>query len=172
MDLKLTDTERLILVNQYEILSRLDKDASDFYKQLSKQLYDGHEWLYQQSFQHLSPVMPEADAQLVLTILSMFDKLQMSYKALADKDGMEADELRFPGFDGNDPYEAGLMGFAHALAEDRRYVDVLNGGRDLNSHYQALPGYKAMLQRWVGMGSPYPMDIDQIRAIVPVLRDY
>jgi uncharacterized protein YfbU (UPF0304 family) len=164
MDLKLTDTERLMLSNQYEILHHLQGNQG--YDQVSKQLRDGHEWLYRQWFQHLSPVMSEGDAAFVLAIAGLYDKLRISWATLEDKGDLTEDDVRFPGFDGNDSYETELMGFAAALVEDRRYVDALNEGRSLNSHYQAVPGYKQMLKRHIALGSPANMTLEQIKAVL------
>ena len=60
----LTDVERLILANQYKILSLLEKDES--YDRLSEQLLEGHKWLYSQSLDNVSEDMPDDDAEHVL----------------------------------------------------------------------------------------------------------
>lgn len=165
-DLKLTDTERLILANQYEIMSLLHEDKT--YLQLSKQLRNGHVWLYRQSFQYLSPVLPEGDAIFVLEIVGIYDQMLHSFQKLDDKSGLTEEDVRFPGFDGNDSYESSLLGFAEALAEDRRYADTLNVQRGANSHYQAVPGYQRVIERWRAMGSPrdYNLSKEQIQTLL------
>jgi uncharacterized protein len=165
-DLNLTDAERLILANQYEIMSLLHEDKS--YLQLSKQLRDGHAWLYRQSFQHLAPVLPDEDAKFVLRILSIYDQLFHSFQKLDDKSGLTEEDVRFPGFDGNDSYESRLLGFAEALAEDRRYPDILSVQRGANSHCQAVPGYKQVIERWRAMGAPRDFNLskEQIQTLL------
>lgn len=168
MDLQFTDTERLILANQYEILAKLDKDNS--YALLAKQLRDGHEWLYRQSFSWVSPVMPESDAEFVLTIVGLYSDLLFSFNELADKGELTASQVQFPGFDGNDSRECELMGFARALIEAGRFSETLDGRTDLNSHYPAVPGYKKMIKRWIELGSPRELTKEQITAVLGAKR--
>ena len=44
--MKFTDTERVILANQYEILGKLGDDQA--YLDLAENLRYGHEWIYNQ----------------------------------------------------------------------------------------------------------------------------
>lgn len=97
--LELTDTHRLILANQFEILGILKKDEG--YTRLADQLREGHEWLYQQSLEYLSPNLLKEDAELVLTILGIYSDIRESYEKLEDKSGITPQEVVFPGFDGN-----------------------------------------------------------------------
>ncbi len=48
--LKLTDVERVLLANQYEILAHIKNDPH--YEKLASTLRDGHEWLYSQDLDH------------------------------------------------------------------------------------------------------------------------
>lgn len=61
MTIELTDKERLFLANQYEILGLLKNE--DYYSELAEQLRDGHKWLYEQSFDDISPNFPERKCQ-------------------------------------------------------------------------------------------------------------
>lgn len=119
--LKLTDTERLILANQYEILAALKKD--DSYASIAEELRDGHEWLYQQHFDYFSPNLREEDAVFVVTILGIYSDLRDSYEQLADKSGIEPHQVQFQGFDGNN--EGELLAFARALRKRDRFIDTL-----------------------------------------------
>ncbi len=74
----LTDTERLILANQYEILSKFeDSDYGvEYYKKLSNNLRLGYKWLYQDHFQCLSDVLEDNDTELVVKTLSLYRTLK------------------------------------------------------------------------------------------------
>lgn len=151
-NIKLTNTERLILANQYEILSALKKDSS--YERLSENLRNGHEWLYSQAFDWISENLSEEKAEHVLTILGIYGDMRDSYKTLSDKTGIEENEVVFPGFDGNN--EAELLMFARALREDDRFVVTL-GNTAQNSHFPTNEMYGRMIKKWEEIGKPnYP----------------
>lgn len=149
--IKLTEIERIMLANQYEILSLLHKDESHGYAELAEALRDGHAWLYDQYLENMSPVLPAHDAEHVLTILQLYRDLKQSYDKLSDKSGIDADQIKFPGFDGNN--EAELRAFARALGKRDRFEDVLGKG-DNNSHGPTTDIYKQMIVQWRDLGSP------------------
>ena len=96
--IKLTDVERLILANQYEILSKLSDDKT--YAKWAETLRGGYEWLYSQYFDHLSPNL-QREAEHVLAIPGIYSDLRDSYAQLPDKTGIDPRQIEFPGFDGN-----------------------------------------------------------------------
>lgn len=160
--MKLTDTERLILANQYEILSALRNDES--YARLADALRDGHEWLYSQSFDYLSPNLSEKDTEHVLSILGIFSDLKASYAKLADKSGIEQHDVAFLGFDGNN--ESDLYSFAQALRKNNRFTETL-GEHGKNSHMPTTDLYERMIAKWRDLGKPnYPYDKQTIQEIV------
>jgi len=148
--LTLTDTERLILANQYEILAAVKKDEA--YARLAKQLRGGHEWLYQQSFDCVAPNMPEDKAQFVIKILEVFSSLRASYQKLDDKRGLEPHQVEFPGFDGNN--EAELLAFSCALRESNRFIDIVPE-RGKISPVRTLDMYNCILHKWEALGQPH-----------------
>jgi uncharacterized protein YfbU (UPF0304 family) len=160
--LKLTDTERLILANQYEILASLKDD--DSYTRIAEELRDGHEWLYQQHFDYFSPNMHAEDAEFVVTILGIYSDLRDSYEQLADKSGIEPHQVEFPGFDGNN--EGELLSFARALRKRERFIDTLpEHGK--NSHMPTRDIYGRMIAKWKELGEPhFPLSKEQIAALL------
>lgn len=160
--IKLTDTERLILANQYEILSLLNKDEN--YALMAESLRDGYEWLYRQYFDHLSENLSPENAEHVLTILGIYSDMHDSYRDLPDKSGIEERHLHFPGFDGNN--EAELLGFARSLRKHDRFVSTI-GPTAKNSHMPTTEMYERMIQKWQELGKPrYPYSRTQITAIL------
>lgn len=165
---KLTDVERFIIANQFEILSRLDAlqggHESESYMRIAENLREGHEWLYSQMFDNLYDVLDEESAQHVLDVLQLYDFLKFSYQVLADKSGISAKDVEFDGFDGNN--ESEMLGFANALRKDRRYESVI-GEYCKNSHYPTYDLYRRMLDKWAELGRPrYPLSRDTIIAII------
>lgn len=162
VDLNLTDVERLILANQYEILGALKKDTH--YTKLAEALRDGHKWLYEQSLEGVSEVMSDKAAEDVLKIIEIYSAMKDSYRDLADKSGIDKHLLEFRGFDGN--HEGELLHFARALRENGRFEDTLKQG-DLNSHMPMRGIYDRMVGAWVKLGRPeFPYSREAILAIL------
>lgn len=167
-NLEISDAERLILANQYEILARLDRLQSghehDSYSLLASQLRDGYEWLYQQSLSYMADVLDERVVNHVLETLELFSTLKASYDRLADKSGIDEHHVTFLGFDGNN--EAEMLGFAHALGQADRYNSVLDEGNCPNSHMPTYELYGRMIEQWKALGSPrFPLTKDHIQQI-------
>lgn len=169
MKFDITDKERLILANQYEILSKLDKNEGDYYARLAGNLRQGHAWLYNQAFDHLAPVLADEQASLVTTILGIYADMKNSYRDIKEEtEGIDESRLEFPGFDGNN--ESELLGFTGALLEDGRYVHLL-GKTALNSHCAMEDTYSRMIGRWHELGEPrYPLSKEHIQSLLSANR--
>ncbi|WP_415753826.1 YfbU family protein [Pseudomonas leptonychotis] len=161
-NLELTDKERLILANQYEIMAMLNDDEN--YALMSETLKAGHKWLYDQYFESLSDNLPDSQVQYVLTILGIYGDLQASYEELTDKSNIDKTALTFPGFDGNNECE--LLSFTDSLIKHRRFESTL-GKNSRNSHMPTSEIYARMIQRWNELESPtYPYDKETIQEIL------
>jgi hypothetical protein len=163
-NLELTDKERLILANQYEIMSMLDKHSAEYYLLMSETLRAGHKWLYDQYFDVISENLSDDDAQYVLKILGIYSDLRDSYNQLEDKSDVDEKELSFPGFDGNN--ESEYLSFAGNLIKHRRFETTL-GKTAKNSHMPTTSIYKRMINCWEELGSPlYPYSKEKIQKIL------
>lgn len=172
-DLEISDINRLILANQYEILSKLEsnKDDADYYAKLSKHLKNGHPFFYQSYISSgiLSDVLPEKTKKYVLDVLDLFSVLSFSYSRLEQSQKDEINSfVNFIGFDGNN--EPDEYSFALALQDENRYESILSG--DLNSHSSTENRYGSMLKIWYEMGKPNDViSFDQIKKITNALYE-
>lgn len=155
--MKFTDTERVILANQYEILGKLGDEQA--YLDLAENLRDGHEWIYSQKIS-VSPIFTEEQSDFVVSILDLYEVIQDSFDALSDKGSLTADRVKFPGFDGNN--EGEYMRFFSALVENDQFAHVK---ANKNSHMQKISTYKNMLDKWESLGKGYKLSLDDIEAI-------
>lgn len=157
----LTDYERLILANQYEILGLLkDKES---YIQLAENLRDGHKWLYDQHTQVVENLSEDV-VNHVLAILDIYSDLRDSYMRLPDKSGINEHLVTFPGFDGNN--EGEHLSFARALSRNGNYSETI-GKEARHSHMPTTDMYRRMIGEWKAMGEPrYPLAKEQIVRIV------
>lgn len=163
----LTDTERLILANQYEILSKFeDSDYGvEYYKKLSNNLRLGYKWLYQDHFQCLSDVLEDNDTELVVKTLSLYRTLKNNYEDLDDKSVIDEIKITFKGFDGNN--ERRLMSFTQALKEDDRFTDIIDNGL-MNSHSPKKNQYQKMLNKWKELGEKEKLTPEEMISIVEI----
>ena len=161
-NLKLTDSERFILANQYDILALLNKDEN--YSLMAETLRDGHVWLYQEYFDTLSENLSDHKSDHVLSILGIYGDIKCSFDQLVDKSGIKESSLIFPGFDGNN--ESELLSFAQALRKHNRFSITL-GDTAKNSHMPTTEMYERMIQKWDELGKPhFPYSREQIIAIL------
>ena len=94
--MKLTDQERIILINQNRILALLDEGNADSYQKVITVLEKGLVTEYEDVL-YLEPPMSETDCKEVLDILAMFNALHYSYDRLEDKGGIDELRIRFIG---------------------------------------------------------------------------
>ncbi|AVF44224.1 YfbU family protein [Acinetobacter nosocomialis] len=161
----LTDTERLILANQYELLSKLAESEyeTEYFLRVSKQLKDGHKWLYQQIFDSIGENLDDESANFVVNVLSLHRALLNSYEQLKVKNQLKKADVTFKGFDGNN--EGELMYFAEALGDAGRFSEVIESG-ELNSHFPMTSKYQKMLTKWKELEQEYELSEDQILQII------
>ena len=152
-----TDTERLILANQYEILGKLNNDRA--YLDLAENLKDGHESIYNGKIR-VSPIFSKDDSDLVYSILELYETIQYSFDNLLDKGSLTPACVKFPGFDGN--HEGEYMRFVSALVDNDQFAHVK---ADRNSHSEKKTTYENMLSKWVSLGKNRPLPLDDIEAI-------
>jgi len=141
--MKLTKIERLILSNQYRILASLYPDEAKAFETNRKVVEEGYTYQYSWLADHLSSEVPEEDSRYVLDVLDMFSDLLFSFDQLTDKSGIDAYDVKFRGFDGNN--ETSLMSYARFFVQDLdRYNEFQN--HDFNSHMPTTALYSRMLE--------------------------
>lgn len=164
MYLTLTTFERLTLVNQYRILAAVSKGGeSESYSLLADDLENGHVYFYR-NFPHLQDELSSSVSDFVIETLALYDTLQASFGELEDKAGIEALQVQFDGFDGNN--EADHLHFVGALAKRHQFHSVI-GEHPKDSHMPMVDVYKRLLDGWRRLGRPTaPLSADQIKAIL------
>lgn len=147
--MELSKKERLILLNQYLILEKLDPDEADSYRKYAKILKEGYAYHYQDLVEWFYDDMSEEDTQEVLDILEMYRRLVFSYRDLGSEEKAKVDgrKLEFRGFDGNN--ETIQLAYVRFFLEDEgRYDELHNEHHDYNSHMPMLGKYRRMLDAY------------------------
>jgi uncharacterized protein YfbU (UPF0304 family) len=141
----LTPFERLTLMNQLAILKKLDPDSGEDYEDQIEILHSGYTIRYGEVFQSVFEEMPLDECEYVYDVLDMHRTLINSFNGLADKQGLDADDVRFRGFDGNN--ETKRWAFAEYLQKKGLWKETLVGG--MNSHsIMTVDRYRLMLERY------------------------
>ena len=107
--MQLNNFERLLLMNQYRILSLLDQSNAEHYNKLRDALEHGYVASYRDDlFAGIRDGLSVEQCAFVLEVMNMYDALQRSYDALDDKQGIEEERTKFPGFESD--YEIAHLG--------------------------------------------------------------
>jgi uncharacterized protein len=158
--------DRLILSNQFKILAALYPDDAQYFERAREVFESGYEQLYAWYSEHInSEIMSEDESHEVFDILNMYQDLQYSFEKLSDKAGINADGIRFPGFDGNN--EGKQIGLLRFLVEQEKKYEYINHSSDnLNSHMPTLDIYRRMLAPWRALDRRTPFGKDDIIKIL------
>ena len=147
--MKLSRSERLLLVNQYLILEKLYPEDAEHYAQGRKALEEGYERHYAELTNNLYDGVSEECCQEIVDILDMFRSLQFYYEKLEDKSGIDEKLIQFPGFDGNDE-SVELRYVQYHLEDLGNYKELSESSHNVgfNSHEPLLDTYRSMLRTW------------------------
>lgn len=165
MDLSLK--ERLIISNQLKILEKLYPDEAEYYAQHRKAIENGYKLHYSWLTEYFFDEMSEEECSEVLDILEMYRAITLSYNELKDKSGIEENEIRFRGFDGND--ETRQFSYANYFIIDLgRYNELRYGAEHpgFNSHCSMLDKYRRMLSEWQKCSDKQNLSNDDIKRIL------
>jgi uncharacterized protein YfbU (UPF0304 family) len=150
----------MTLSNQFRILEKLDPDGGH-YGEYVEILESGYEGLYGLVFEHQSDPLPAEVSDEVYEIFDMYRALDRAYESgIAKPEGSLAE---FAGFDGNNDKHFGVACF---ILDDLNLYEEQHK-RPRNSHSRIeLPSYRRMLGVWRDLGKPFPLNGDQVKAIV------
>ena len=164
--MELNKFERLLLMNQYRILSLLDQSKADHYDKLRDELENGYVASYQDDlFAEILDGLSVEQCAFVLEVMSMYEALQRCYDALDDKTGIEEERTKFPGFDSD--YELAHLGYARFVVEkEGRFSHLKPSSADFISHTPMLDEYRRMTDVWKLAGNRYELTWDDITAIL------
>jgi|SRR5208282_4267186 uncharacterized protein YfbU (UPF0304 family) len=157
--MKMTDVERVLLLNQYAILSRLssnEHEKSDYDLMISA-LSSGYDDDFEQMFSHI----PEPFA---IEIMNEVREILEMFRALGPREGGRIPAAaHFIGFDGND--EGEHYGYATFLLEERE-LWVESHRDDYNTHCPVLPEYREMLKEWKDSPDKFNLTAEDVKRIV------
>ncbi|MEN1680188.1 MAG: YfbU family protein [Planctomycetota bacterium] len=170
--MQLTVTERVMLSNQYALLSAVDPDNSAYYDRLQRIVQEGFELHYAEVAEQIckdEDTVSDAQCRFVLDVLSVFDAIDQAVKKHGLPEGVAEHSARFSGFDGNN--EHNLMAYAQFYCRGRchesRFESIIGENFEYNSHCPMTDIYDRMLVVWKGVSaeSKHDLSVSQVASI-------
>ncbi|WP_411749393.1 YfbU family protein [Serratia marcescens] len=172
--ISLSKKEKIVLINQYRILSKLFPEESSHYSELISILQNGYSIFYSQLEQWIDDDMPMDKSKLVLNILDLYRIIEDTKRRTKDSTLIKHHYSYFQGFDGNN--ESECLSFSHFLIKKQgkfsEQQDYLIKNDNLNSHMEMSEKYKAMLGKWESIGRPYTLSVEQAIEILDARHNF
>lgn len=171
----LTETERLILFNQYSILSQLATNDGDEYMAKEYENYKtivlyGYKYNYSQLFSGFEEELSESKSKFVWDVLDLYRAIYNKVSKMTPEQRAQYSEykLKFRGFDGNE--EIDYFAYCKFIIEDMgRYSEIYaNGQNELNSHCNIVAYYRKLLEIWKDAGKPYELSDEIFASLMSV----
>ena len=160
--MQLTKLERLILVNQFTILEKLDPQAAKASKEACEILRDGYTLEYDTLVSGFDTEVSEDKCTEVRDILDMYRALQNALRELP-AGSVPAKDTTFQGFDGNE--EGEHHAYAQFLIEVQgKWAESKNA--PLNSHRPMIQRYRAMLREWKQSADKWHLTVEDVGRVV------
>ena len=146
--MEMTNAQRLILSNQYYLMSQMDPENSAKYQRLQTVVERGYE-LQMRELNKEFGCLTEAECREVIDIMEMYHAMQESNKMLAEQERAEVDQrrLQFLGFD--IASEAQIVHYVRFLVDSEGlYPQFDKADHHFNSQMPMLDKYRRMLTTW------------------------
>jgi uncharacterized protein YfbU (UPF0304 family) len=167
--MELSKKDRVILINQYRILSHLDPENRSDYEQIIEVLQRGYTIFYSMVDDWVADEMLEDEGHFVIQILNIYRHIEgYKQKNPGDKEVNEHPYAVFAGFDGNE--EGKFFGLARFMierldkwVEQKPYWKQTDG---LNSHAPMVDKYERMIAKWKEAGGGYEFNRERVLQIL------
>ena len=146
--MEMTNAQRLILSNQYYLMSQMDPENSAKYQRLQTIVERGYE-LQMRELNKEFGCLTEAECREIIDIMEMYHAMQESNKMLADEERKDVDQrrLQFLGFD--IASEAQIVHYVRFLVDSEGlYPQFDKADHHFNSQMPMLEKYRRMLTTW------------------------
>lgn len=157
---------RLVLWNQYEILSQLNPGEERHYRRFQEILSKGFEGEYElQSHLRTGGMTLSAEAcELVRDVISMFQVLQQSVQVSGESVGLDVESFLFRGF--SSAYERPSLDYALFLRREGRFPEIRVATEDLASGSPMLGRYVSAMGAYNDMDRPVLMDSGELEQVL------
>ncbi|WP_413110631.1 YfbU family protein [Thaumasiovibrio sp. DFM-14] len=164
--MEMTNAQRLILSNQYYLMSKLTPEQAAKYRRLQLIVERGY-GLQMRELDKDFGELSEEKCRTIIDFMEMHHAMQESYKMLSDKDQHHVDlrRLQFLGFDA--ATEAQLMHYVRFLTEEEGlYPQFDKSEHHFNSQVPLFDKYLRMLQTWRNCPRQYHLSATELQQII------
>ena len=144
--MEMTNAERLIISNQYKMMTMLDPDNAERYRRLQTIVERGF-GLQMRELDRDFGELSEQTCRTVIDVMEMYHALQVSYGNMEDKHGVDERRVQFLGFDA--ATEARYLSYVRFMVNtEGRYTHFDSGTHGFNSQTPMWDKYLRMLKIW------------------------
>ncbi|WP_426596252.1 YfbU family protein [Pectobacterium brasiliense] len=162
-NLELTKKDKMFLISQYKILSKLYPEEESHYLELIEILEKGYAIFYSQLERWIDDDMSVENGEFVLNVLDLYRAIEDVKRKSKNSSLIAHPHSYFHGFDGNN--EAEYFSFAGFLINKQgkysEQKDYLLKNDSLNSHAPMVWKYTKMLMKWNSINKPYMLTVEQ-----------
>ncbi|UGA55951.1 YfbU family protein [Vibrio sp. DW001] len=146
--MEMTNAQRLILSNQYYLMSKLRPENEAKYSRLQTIVERGYELQMRELDKHFGKITEE-ECREVINIMEMYHAMQESNKMLseADRNNVDQRRLQFLGFDIASEHQ--LVNYVRFLVDSEGlYPQFEKSDHHFNAQMPMLEKYARMLTTW------------------------
>lgn len=163
--MEMTNAQRLILSNQYTLMSQLDPENAAKYQRLQTIVERGYE-LQMCELNKEFGCISEAHCREVIDIMEMYHAMQESFNMLEEHERKDVDarRLNFLGYD--NASESQLVNYVRFLTNSEGlYPQFDKGDHHFNSQTPMQEKYRRMLTTWRNCPRQYHLSASELRQI-------
>jgi uncharacterized protein YfbU (UPF0304 family) len=162
--MEMTHAQRLILSNQYQMMTIMDPANADRYRRLQTIVERGF-GLQMRELDKDFGALTEDTCRTLIDIMEMHHAMQVSFSNLEDAPGVDPRRLEFLGFDA--ATESRYLSYVRFMVNSEgRYTDFDAGTHGFNAQTKMWEKYQRMLAVWHGCPRQYHLSAVEIARII------
>lgn len=162
--MEMTNAQRLILSNQYKIMSMLEPDNAERYRRQQTIIERGY-GLQMCELDREFGELSEAVCRSIIDVMELHHALHVSWTNLKDPAVIEERRLAFLGFDA--ATEARYLGYVRFMVNiEGRYTHFDSGIHGFNAQTPMWEKYQRMLTVWHTCPRQYHLSANEIAQII------
>ena len=162
--MEMTHAQRLILSNQYKMMTMLDPDNAARYSRLQTIVERGF-GLQMRELDREFGELKEETCRTVIDIMEMYHALHVSWTNLKDRQSIDERRVTFLGFDA--ATEARYLSYVRFMVNtEGRYTHFDAGTHGFNAQTPMWEKYQRMLGVWHSCPRQYHLSSNEIQQII------
>lgn len=162
--MEMTNAQRLILSNQYKMMTMMDPDNAERYRRLQTIIERGF-GLQMRELDRDFGELSEDTCRTIINIMEMRHALQVSFNNLKEKQDLDPRRLEFLGFDA--ATESRYLSYVRFMVgTEGRYTHFDSGTHGFNAQTKMWDKYQRMLSIWQSCPRQYHLSAVEIAQII------